>query len=138
MAKNTGTMIFLNWFVIPIVTLILLFVIEASVTEWYIMLLFACIVYFISFVVTAIVRKATGRGVFKSPKDFWVKMLIILFKSFGFAIGLTGMIYLLIADNAVFYVMDYPSIIVDLRYVMIASITGVIMVLLSNISIRGE
>jgi hypothetical protein len=84
---NTITYYFMNYLVIPAVSIALLVALTSNLTQWYDKIGYASIIYIISFCASSIVLKYTGKPAFKDGTDAKQKLLSLLIKILSFSLS---------------------------------------------------
>lgn len=87
MLKHAAAVAMLNWVIIPIASVGILFgIVHANGWAWYDTIWPAVLAYFISFLASSIVLKVTGNPAFKDGRDFKYRLLSIGIKALLFAL----------------------------------------------------
>jgi len=139
MAKNWALYILLAWIVVPAAATVAVLIIGSTVSPWSVLFLSVTVVFFVQFVISACIRKKTlEEGLFKSKRDFGMKLFMVFIKAVVFTLGVCMTMYSFFVNGGQPFVFSFPYISQDVRYISIVIGTWIAIGLLNSLPFRGE
>lgn len=105
--------------------------------DFFILFITAIIVGIGSFVLTAIAKKTTGREAFRTTKDATRKLIYMLLFSLAYATSFAFFLATIITGDAAFLTYAYPSLVIDIRYIIVYAIVWFTNIILSLLLVGG-